>query len=86
MLIKPLIYFRKAISLARLWFYRLNIVSASFIVISLLQFLTLRILRRNKRGKYIGHFKSGGKLFNGNLIVKSKLEADFNLVLKLILV
>ena len=32
LLIKPLIYFSKAIGLARLWFYGFNIISASFTV------------------------------------------------------
>lgn len=45
----------------------------------------LRILRRNNVGNILD-IKSGRKIFNGHLIEKSKLEADFNVVFKLILV
>lgn len=64
LLIKPLIYFSKAIGLDRLQFYRFNIMSASFIVILLLEFLTLRILRKNKVG---------------NILDIKKVEAKFSM-------
>lgn len=64
LLIKPLIYLSKAIGFDRLQFYRVNIMSASFIVILLLEFLTLRILRKNKVG---------------NILDIQKVEAKFSM-------